>query len=97
MKYAIYVSKTYDRSRKQLSAEAVKALEREIITLVDNPLRGEALRNEFRGLRSLHLRYKNTDYRAIYSVDENAKRIEVHFVGSRENLYRLLGKQFDAF
>lgn len=90
MKYTIFVSRTYDKSRKQLSLDAAEALEQEILNLVDNPRRGEALRHDFRGLWSLHLRYKNNDYRAIYSIDDTGKRIEVHYVGSRENLYRQL-------
>jgi len=53
--------------------------------LLDNPQRvGKPLRDELAGLRSA----RRGDYRVVYAISEEPKRIEILHIGRRSDVYR---------
>ncbi len=72
---------------RHLSPSIKPAIRTEIETLIDNPLRGKALRNELAGFRSLRFKY----YRIIYQYDDVKQVVDIHFAGSRTDVYLLFG------
>ncbi|MFC1960016.1 type II toxin-antitoxin system RelE/ParE family toxin [Chloroflexota bacterium] len=88
MKYKLLATRSYDRGAKRLSKDARKTIETEVFVLASDPRQGEALRHELKGLWSLHLKFNNTHYRVIYSINEVAHEVDLRWVGSRENLYK---------
>ncbi len=62
---------------KKRCAEAVRVL-------AQNPLRGEALKGEFHGLR----RYRVGDFRIVYEVDSKNELMTIHAVRHRRDVYR---------
>ncbi|MFC1961121.1 type II toxin-antitoxin system RelE/ParE family toxin [Chloroflexota bacterium] len=88
MKYRLLATRTFDKGAKRLSKDARTTIETEVFVLASDPRRGEALRHELKGLRSFHLKFNNTHYRIIYSINETTREVELRWVGSRENLYK---------
>lgn len=62
---------------KKRCADAVRAL-------AGDPLRGEPLKGEFRGLR----RYRVGDFRIVYEIDTAAGTMTIHAVKHRREVYR---------
>ncbi|MFC1959369.1 type II toxin-antitoxin system RelE/ParE family toxin [Chloroflexota bacterium] len=88
MKYKLMATRSYDRGAKRLLRDARTIIETEVFVLASDPRQGGALRHELKGLWSYHLKFNNTHYRVIYSINEAAREIELRWVGSRENLYK---------
>ena len=88
MKYKLLATRTYDRAAKRLARDAKTHTETEIFVLATNPRQGKALRHGLKGLWSYHLKFNNTHYRVIYSINEATREVELRWVGSRENLYQ---------
>lgn len=77
-------------AKKRLSRHkhAQAQILKELQALHSNPLVGHELSGQFRGYRSLKLYVKGSgEYRALYSVDEAASLIIVHWISTRENFY----------
>ena len=92
MPYALFTVPTSQRALKKLPEAVRHHLLSELQTLRTNPLLGAQLKGKFRALRSLHTRYKGTDYRVVYQVHEKEQAITVWYAASRENFYRSLEK-----
>lgn len=90
MPYQLLITPAAQRSIKKLPSNIKAKLLEEIRTLVVNPMRGEVLRKEFKGLLSLHLKIVNTQYRVVYKVDNQACVILILYAATRENFYKEL-------
>jgi mRNA-degrading endonuclease RelE of RelBE toxin-antitoxin system len=90
--YAIYSTPSGRRSFEKLPQEVKDYLLKELQGLKVDPLRGEKLKGVFSYLRSLHTRFKATDYRIAYEVIENKFEIVVHYIAARENFYKQLAR-----
>ena len=92
MRYIVYATPTSQRALRKLP-EAVKAhLLGEIKALATHPLQNPSLQGGSRFLRSLHTRFRATDYRIAYEVDQKKREVAIHYVSTRENFYRKLRK-----
>ena len=78
----------YDKSLKNISTKNKHHIEKVVFVLESNPQSGEPLRHELKGLRSLHIKFENTHYRVIYSIEAKPKTITLHYASSRENIYK---------
>jgi mRNA-degrading endonuclease RelE of RelBE toxin-antitoxin system len=54
-----------------------------------NPSVGKLLEKELSG----YLSFRAKRYRIIYKVDEDAKTIEIHYIGHRRDIYETFGDQ----
>jgi mRNA-degrading endonuclease RelE of RelBE toxin-antitoxin system len=75
---------------RKLSPEVKAHLLPKVKELGSEPTKGEPLKGVYKFLRSLHTTCEGTHYRVIYEVVPLKKEIYVHYVGSRENLYKQL-------
>lgn len=66
MPYRLYTVPVSQRALKKLPPDVRQHLLTELQALGTNPLLGEQLKGKYRALRSLHTRYKGTDYRVVY-------------------------------
>lgn len=46
--------------------------------------------HQWKGIRSCHFEYVNTEYRIAYRIVENENRIEIVLVKTRESFYQTL-------
>ena len=68
----------------RLSANVRKRCAEAVRVLVGNPLKGEALKGEFHGLR----RYRVGDFRIVYELDPDNDLMTIHAVRHRREVYR---------
>lgn len=92
MPYELFAIPACQRALKKLPQDVQHHLYTEFERIQQDPLSSPQLQGKLRFLRSLHTRYKHTDYRAAYQVDEKQKRIILWYAASRENFYRQLHK-----
>jgi len=71
-----------------------ETLIKESKTLETDPVAGEKLSGSLNFLYSFHFKYKKVDYRCAYTIQEEKKLIEIHFVDVRENFYQKLRRIF---
>ncbi len=90
MSYELFAIPACQHALKKLPQEVQDHLLEKFQPLRNNPHSNPQLQGKMRFLRSLHTRYKNTDYRAVYEVDEKGKRIILWYAASRENFYKEL-------
>lgn len=79
-------TETAARIARTLPPSVEKGVRMVIDELKVTPLAGKPLNDELEGLRS-H-RYKR--YRIVYRLDEKRSRVEIVFIGQRQNVYDLL-------
>ena len=58
--------------------------------LIENPLSYPALKGGLKGIRKYSFKFKNSDYRIAYSVEQDEVVVYIIMVGSRENFYKKL-------
>ncbi len=92
MPFAIFNTSVGHLALKKLPQDVRTHLLHELEQLRTNPLAGQKLQGNMRTLRSLHTRYKNSDYRVAYEVKEKEQAIAIWYIASRENFYRQLEK-----
>ena len=80
-----YTPEAASRIRK-LHPEVKQDIRETISTLQASPLSGHALQQELTGFRSFRVR----TYRIIYGLNDEARTIDVIFVGQRRNVYEEL-------
>ena len=90
MAYQLVTLPVVRRSLRRLPSDVRAHLIEAMQVLCTQPLYGEALKQEWHFLRSFHTRYKGTDYRVVYEVDERGQQIILRYAASRENFYRKL-------
>jgi mRNA-degrading endonuclease RelE of RelBE toxin-antitoxin system len=92
MPFAIYTTPVGHRTLKKLPPDVRQHVLQQLEGLRINPLAGQKLQGKMRPLRSLHTRYKNSDYRVAYEVKEKEQAIAIWYAASRENFYKQLEK-----
>jgi mRNA-degrading endonuclease RelE of RelBE toxin-antitoxin system len=88
MLYSLVASPLGSRSLKKLPVGVRNFLIEELDVLKNNPHAGESLRGKLSKFHSFHTRLAGTDYRAIYEINKNIREIVIHYVGTRENIYK---------
>lgn len=92
MPFDLFTTTIAAKALKKLPPEVKAHLLTELQVLRTKPYTGASLKGRLRMLRSLHTRFKNTDYRVAYRVRDAENAITIWYVGSRENFYRQLEK-----
>lgn len=84
--YQVQITARAARDLQRLPAKIATACVEFIFgPLADNPRRvGKPLRDEFVGLRTA----RRGDYRVIYAIIEDARRIEIVHIARRSDVYR---------
>ena len=80
-----YTPEAAERIRK-LHPEVKQEIRQAIRTLQNTPLTGHPLQQELSNFRSFRVR----TYRIIYGLNDEARTIDVVFVGQRRNVYEEL-------
>ena len=80
----VYLTKKAQRNVRKLSPENKKRCADALRVLSKNPLRGEQLLGEFKGLR----RYRVGTLRIVYKLEKKPNRILVIAIGHRREIYR---------
>ncbi len=88
MVYELVTTPAARRALKKLPRDVRAHLIDILQNATQDPLHSPALKAPWYFLRSLHTRYKNTDYRVAYEVKN--QQIIIHYAASRENFYRTL-------
>lgn len=82
-RYAFTYSLTARNVIKKLPPAVKPTIKNEIEGLVVNPYQGKELIDDLAGFRSLVI----GKYRVIYRLDEDARVIQVYFIGHRRDVY----------
>ncbi len=90
MVYQLVTLPATRRALRHLPRDVRVHLVEALQVLATNPLFGEPLEQAWHFLRSFHTRFKGTDYRVVYEVDEARQQIILRYAASRENFYRKL-------
>jgi mRNA-degrading endonuclease RelE of RelBE toxin-antitoxin system len=83
MPYRIVYSETAGKIIRRLHPSIKPLIKQKIEDLQDDPFLGKALERELTGDYSL----KSKKYRVIYRLDHSGKRIQIHYVGYRKDIY----------
>lgn len=81
---SVYLTRRARKTIAKLPLEARRRCAQALRVLAGDPLRGEALLGEFRGLR----RYRVGELRIVYRFETRPKRILVIAIGHRREIYR---------
>ena len=90
--YKIVVTRTAQKSIKRVSVSSKKKLLVKIKQLINKPKSGNKLKGKLSFLFCLHTRVNKTDYRVVYEINLKAKIIIIHYVATRENFYKKVGR-----
>ncbi len=82
--YTVYIKRSAEREMDQLSKVVFNRVATAILALQGNPRRRNT--KKLRGSTSYRIRVGN--YRVLYTVDDNRRRIDVVAVGHRRDVYR---------
>ena len=81
--YQLVLTPRADRNMERLPRHVREQVARRIDLLADRPRLGKTLRGRFQGKRSL----RAGDYRVIYSVDTEQRKVIIEGVGHRQGIY----------
>jgi mRNA-degrading endonuclease RelE of RelBE toxin-antitoxin system len=90
MAYQILTLPAAHQALKKLPREVREHILQTVALLKDHPQAGKQLDRPWRTFRSLHTKYKNTQYRIVYEVGQERKIVVLRYAGSRENFYKEL-------
>ena len=83
-RYQVVVSAEARKSVRRLAKEVHAAVVAALAGLATEPRAGKPLVGELRGVWSL----RRGDYRMLYRIDDERKRVEVARIGHRRDVYR---------
>jgi len=86
--YRIHITNSAFKIFKKLPKYIKEKLLQETEILKIDPYKGEQLKGKYHQCRSLHLSFRNTQYRIIYKVFLREKSIVIYLATTRENVYR---------
>lgn len=92
--HKLVITPSAKRSLKKLPIKIREELIKAVKILETDIYAGEKLSGSLHFLYSLHFKYNNTEYRAVYSIDSKNKLVIIHFAGSRENFYEKIKRLF---
>ena len=87
--YDIVYSDTVREQIRTLHPDLKPAVKANIEALGRHPFIGKHLQKELAGYLSL----RAGRYRVIYRIDEESRRVEIHYVGRRRDVYELFSAQ----
>ena len=83
-KYEVVVGADAVRSMRRLPKKFQKAIIAALNALGDEPRAGKPLIGELAGVWSL----RRGDYRVLYRINDDARRVEIARIGHRRDVYR---------
>lgn len=92
--YQRVITPSAKRSLKKLPHEARERIINATEILEHNPYAGEKLSGVLYFLYSFHFKFRNVEYRVIYTIEEEKKQIIIHFAHTRENFYLKVRRLF---
>ena len=91
--YRLFYSETSKNQISKLHPELKSIIRSRLNTIQEEPFSGKRLERELSGYRSLRAKR----FRIIYKLNENAKVIEIHYVGHRRDVYDLFAEKAGLF
>jgi mRNA-degrading endonuclease RelE of RelBE toxin-antitoxin system len=88
-KFKLIYSATSRKQIKKLHPHLKPVIKAKIEQISAEPYIGKLLEKELSG----YLSFRAKRYRIIYRVKEGTKKIEVHYIGHRKDIYELFGEQ----
>mgnify|MGYP001576965902 FL=1 len=88
--YSVVIAKSAFRVVKKFSPSLRKLVIKELELLSQNPHQAPQLVGKFSFLRSWHAYFQNVPYRIIFGIEEKTKKVIIHLVAKRADVYRLL-------
>lgn len=82
----ILQSRQFERKVKKFTKQEKKSLDRQILTIADNPAIGSEKKGDLRGVYIHKFKIKNTQYLLSYRFDE--ENLELIMIGPYENYYK---------
>ena len=89
MQYRLLYSESARNQIRNLPPELKMIIRKRLKQLAENPYIGKHLEKELSQYYSLRAKR----FRIIYMVKESAKKIEIHYVGHRKDIYELFKEQ----
>ena len=83
--YSIVYKPSVEKDLRSLPRSTVARVIKRIDTLRDNPVSRYSVK--LTGSKGLY-RIRVGDYRVVYGVDQDAKRVTIHYVRHRRDVYR---------
>ena len=83
--YSIVYKPSVEKDLRSLPQSTVARVIKQIDTLRDNPISRYSVK--LTGSKGLY-RIRVGDYRVVYGVDQGAKRVTIHYVRHRRDVYR---------
>ncbi len=83
MNFRLETTRKFEKDFRKLAADLKHRVDQQVKILETQPYSGKRLRGEFEGSYSFRI----GDYRVIYSIDENEKRIVLLTVAHRRTVY----------
>jgi mRNA-degrading endonuclease RelE of RelBE toxin-antitoxin system len=90
--YNIFMAPSAHRIYKKISRVLKEKIKSEALEIAKEPYTSKELKGPFKGIRAHRFTYGGTEYRIAYRIDVEQQRIEIVFVGPRENFYNILSK-----
>ena len=91
--YRLIYSETSKNQISNLHLELKFIIRSRLDAIQEEPFSGKRLERELSGYRSLRAKR----FRIIYKLNENAKVIEIHYVGRRRDVYDLFAEKAGRF
>jgi mRNA-degrading endonuclease RelE of RelBE toxin-antitoxin system len=85
MAYSILYSETSRNQIRRLHPQIKSVVKLSIERLQENPFTGKCLEKELSGYLSIRMKR----FRVIYKINEQEHKIEIHYAGSRKDIYEL--------
>lgn len=92
--HKLVITPSAKRSLKKLPLKTREELIKAVKILETNIYAGEKLSGSLHFLYSFHFKFNNTEYRAVYSIDNKNEFVIIQFAGPRENFYEKLKRLF---
>ncbi len=83
MSYRLETTRNFEKDFRKLAPDLKRRVDQHLKGLESQPYSGKRLRGEFEGCYSLRM----GDYRIIYAIDENLKRVVLLTVAHRRRVY----------
>lgn len=94
MPYLVIIAKNAIRVGGKLLPLIKNLTVKELESIAKNPYQASQLSGKFSFLRSWHANFKGVPYRIIFEIEESTKRVFVHLIAKRADVYNLLDRLY---
>ena len=94
MCYAVIIAKGAVRISKNFLPSIKHLITTELELIAKNPYHTPRLKGRFSFLRSWHVYIRGVPYRIIFEIEENTKRVLIHLIAKRADVYKILERLF---